>query len=115
MNKSTAGDLVRQRLDKGAVYREVGVKQVCEAGEPRGDGQSSAGWTALAVVEVVRVEWIGSDALNVVYRSNDGPAEVLLYREAEPRLELIRSESEPNLKTRWGKSGQAALRASASP
>ncbi len=31
-----------------------------------------------AVVEVVRVEWIGSDALNVVYRSTDGPAEVLL-------------------------------------
>jgi hypothetical protein len=44
-----------------------------------------------AVVEVVRVEWIGSDALNVVYRSSDGPAEVLLYREAEPRLELVKA------------------------
>ena len=44
-----------------------------------------------AVVEVVRVEWIGSDTLNVVYRSNDGPAEVLLYREAEPRLELVQA------------------------
>jgi hypothetical protein len=41
------------------------------------------------VVEVVRVEWIGSDALNVVYRSTDGPAEVLLFRDAEPRLELV--------------------------
>jgi hypothetical protein len=44
-----------------------------------------------AVVQVVRVEWIGSDALNVVYRGNDGPAEVLLYREAEPRLELMQA------------------------
>jgi hypothetical protein len=43
------------------------------------------------VVEVVRVEWIGSDALNVVYRGSDGPAEVLLFREAEPRLELVRA------------------------
>jgi hypothetical protein len=39
----------------------------------------------------VRVEWIGSDALNVVYRSGDRPAEVLLYREAEPRLELVQA------------------------
>jgi hypothetical protein len=30
----------------------------------------------------VRVEWIGSDALNVVYRSGHGPAEVLLYSDA---------------------------------
>jgi hypothetical protein len=44
-----------------------------------------------AVVEVVRIEWIGSDALTVVYRSNDEPAEVLLYREAEPRLELAQA------------------------
>jgi len=44
-----------------------------------------------AIVEVVRVGWIGSDALNVVYRGNDGPAQVLLYREAEPRLELVQA------------------------
>jgi hypothetical protein len=44
-----------------------------------------------SVVEVVRVEWIGSDALNVVYRGSDGPAEVLLFREAEPRLELVQT------------------------
>jgi hypothetical protein len=52
-------------------------------------GARIRGLAGSAVVEVVRVEWIGSDALNVVYRSNDGPAEVLLYREAEPRLELV--------------------------
>jgi SNF2 family DNA or RNA helicase len=39
----------------------------------------------------VRVEWIGADALNVVYRSTDGPAEVLLFRDAEPRLELVQA------------------------
>jgi hypothetical protein len=51
-----------------------------------------------AVVEVVRVEWIGPDALNVVYRSTDGPAEVLLFRDAEPRLELVQASraSAPN-------------------
>jgi hypothetical protein len=42
-------------------------------------------------VEVVRTEWIGSDALNVVYRDADGPAEVLLFRDAEPRLELVQA------------------------
>src|SRR6202022_1366200 len=42
-------------------------------------------------VEVVRTEWIGSDALNVVYRGSEGPAEVLLYRDAEPRLELVQA------------------------
>src|SRR5262245_65961389 len=42
-------------------------------------------------VEVVRTEWIGADALNVVYRGTDGPAEVLLFRNAEPRLELVQA------------------------
>src|SRR5262249_45125945 len=42
-------------------------------------------------VEVVRTEWIGSDALNVVYRGADGPAEILLFRDAEPRLELVQA------------------------
>jgi superfamily II DNA or RNA helicase len=54
-------------------------------------GSKLRGVAGPAVVEVVRVEWIGSDALNVVYRGNDGPAEVLLYREAEPRLEVIQA------------------------
>ena len=52
-------------------------------------GAKLRGIAGPSTVEVVRVEWIGADALNVVYRSNDGPAEVLLYREAEPRLELV--------------------------
>ena len=51
-------------------------------------GAKLRGLAGSAVVEVVRVEWIGSDALNVVYRSAVGPGEVLLYRDAEPRLEL---------------------------
>jgi hypothetical protein len=45
-------------------------------------GAKLRGVAGAAVVEVVRVEWIGSDALNVVYRSTDGPAEVLLLRDA---------------------------------
>jgi hypothetical protein len=44
-----------------------------------------AGPTAL---EVVRTEWIGADALNVVYRGADTPAEGLLFRDANPRLEF---------------------------
>jgi hypothetical protein len=39
-----------------------------------------------------RTEWIGADALNVVYRGADGPAEVLLFRDAEPRLELVQAK-----------------------
>src|SRR5437868_7624549 len=54
-------------------------------------GAKVRGLAGASPVEVVRTEWIGSDALNVVYRSNDGPAEVLLYREAEPRLELVQA------------------------
>jgi hypothetical protein len=38
----------------------------------------------------VRVEWIGSDALNVVYRGANG-VEVLLYRDSEPTLELLQA------------------------
>jgi superfamily II DNA or RNA helicase len=54
-------------------------------------GARLRGVAGAAVVEVVRVEWIGADALNVVYRGADGPAEVLLFRDAEPRLELIQA------------------------
>jgi hypothetical protein len=42
-------------------------------------------------VEVVRTEWTGSDTPNVVCRGADGPAEVLLFRDAEPRLELVQA------------------------
>jgi hypothetical protein len=44
-----------------------------------------------AIVDVVRTEWIGADALNVFYRGADGPAEVLLFRDAETRLELVQA------------------------
>ena len=54
-------------------------------------GAKLRGIAGPSVVEVVRVEWIGSDALNVVYRGSDGPAEVLLFREAEPRLEQVQA------------------------
>ncbi|SHI03472.1 Type III restriction enzyme, res subunit [Bradyrhizobium erythrophlei] len=54
-------------------------------------GAKIRGVAGPAVVEVVRVQWIGSDALNIVYRGADGPAEVLLYRDAEPRLELVQA------------------------
>jgi hypothetical protein len=52
-------------------------------------GAKVRGLAGALPVEVVRVEWIGADALNVVYRGTDGPAEVLLFRDAEPRLELV--------------------------
>src|SRR5206468_2657209 len=52
-------------------------------------GAKIRGVAGASVVEVVRTEWIGADALNVVYRGADGPAEVLLFRDSEPRLELV--------------------------
>ncbi len=39
----------------------------------------------------MRAEWIGSSALNVVYRGADGPAEIVLFRDNEPRLELLQA------------------------
>jgi hypothetical protein len=62
----------------------LGLEQIVVGAKLRGVAGAS-------VVDVVRVEWIGSDALNVVYRGTDGPAEVLLFRDAEPRLELVQS------------------------
>jgi hypothetical protein len=50
-------------------------------------GAKVRGLAGVVPVEVVRTEWIGADALNVVYRGADGPAEVLLFRDAEPRLD----------------------------
>lgn len=41
-------------------------------------------------VSVVNVEWHGSDALTLVYRSSGGRvAEEILYRHDEPRLEIL--------------------------
>jgi superfamily II DNA or RNA helicase len=54
-------------------------------------GSRVRGLAGPTAVEVVRVEWIGSEALNVVYRGNDGPAEQLVFRDAEARLELVQA------------------------
>ncbi|MFZ4809552.1 MAG: DEAD/DEAH box helicase [Hyphomicrobiaceae bacterium] len=54
-------------------------------------GAKVRGLTGAAIAEVVRVEWIGTDALNVVYRGADGPAEIVLFRDHEPRLELVQA------------------------
>ena len=42
-----------------------------------------------AVVEVVSVEWHGSDALTLLYRGTKGVAEEILYRHDEPRLLIV--------------------------
>jgi len=54
-------------------------------------GAKIRGLSGATAVEIVRAEWIGSDALNVVYRGADGPAEIVLFRENEPRLELLQA------------------------
>src|ERR1700730_14063606 len=54
-------------------------------------GAKVRGLAGTAPVEVLRTEWIGANALNVVYRGADGPAEVVLFRDAEPRLELVQA------------------------
>src|SRR3981081_434420 len=54
-------------------------------------GTKVRGLAGASPVEVVRTEWIGSDALNVVYRGSEGPAEVILFRDAEPRLALVQA------------------------
>jgi len=54
-------------------------------------GAKVRGLAGASPVEIVRTEWIGSDALNVVYRSSDGPAEVVLFRDSEPHLELVQA------------------------
>jgi hypothetical protein len=54
-------------------------------------GAKIRGVAGPVAVEVVRAEWIGSDALNVVYRGADGPAEIVLFWDSEPRLELLQA------------------------
>jgi len=58
-------------------------------------GAKIRGVAGPVAVEVVRAEWIGSDALNVVYRGADGPAEIVLFRDNEPRLELLQATRAP--------------------
>jgi hypothetical protein len=40
-------------------------------------------------VEVVSVEWYGNAAVNVTFRGDDGPRDVIVYRDTEPRLEIV--------------------------
>ena len=54
-------------------------------------GAKIRGVAGPVAVEVVRAEWIGSDALNVVYRGADEAAEIVLFRDNEPRLELLQA------------------------
>ena len=43
-----------------------------------------------AAVTVVNVKWFGSEALEVTYKHPDGKvANELLYRDDEPRLEIV--------------------------
>src|SRR4051794_9577270 len=57
-----------------------------------------------ATVTVVNVQWHGSDALTLVYRSPDGRvANQLLYRHDEPRLEVV-EQGRP-----WSFDGDGAL------
>jgi hypothetical protein len=57
----------------------LGLEKFIAGAKFRGGGAGPS------LTEVVRVGWIASDALNVVYRGSDGPAEVLLFRDAEPQ------------------------------
>src|ERR1700730_18633447 len=54
-------------------------------------GAKVRGLAGAVPVEGVRTEWIGADALTVGYRGAEGPAELLLFRDAEPRLELVQA------------------------
>ena len=52
-------------------------------------GARVAGIVPAGVVELKSVEWVGSQAINVVFRDSNGTvAEATLYREDEPRLKL---------------------------
>ena len=52
-------------------------------------GSQVSGVVAGATVEVVSVEWIGDQAVNLVYRSGSGSvAETTLYRDDEHRLKV---------------------------
>jgi hypothetical protein len=53
------------------------------------NGSRITGIAAGTPVEIVSTEWIGDQAINVVYRqSGAGVAETTLYRDDEPRLTI---------------------------
>jgi superfamily II DNA or RNA helicase len=65
---------------------------------------SVKGIVSSQIVEVISVEWIGDQAINVVYRdSNGGVAEAVLYRDDEHRLE-VQSSGKP-----WSFDGDGAI------
>ncbi|KKZ15391.1 MAG: RNA helicase, partial [Candidatus Synechococcus spongiarum 142] len=67
-------------------------------------GTKVLGLTPGGSVEVVSVEWIGNQAINVVYRSSTGSiAETILYRDDEHRI-VIESRGR-----RWSFDGDGAL------
>ena len=54
------------------------------------NGAMVGGIVSSQPVEIVSVEWIGEQAINVVYRDpNSSVSETVLYRDDEHRLELI--------------------------
>ena len=62
-----------------------------------------------SLVTVVSVQWFGSEALELTYKSPDGKvANQLLYRHDEPRLEVV-EQGRP-----WSFDGDGALKASRS-
>ena len=57
-----------------------------------------------ALVTVVSVQWFGSEALELTYKTSDGKvANELLYRDAEARLEIV-EQGRP-----WSFDGDGAL------
>lgn len=57
-----------------------------------------------SLVTVVSVQWFGSDALELTYKTADGKvANQLLYRDSEPSLELV-EQGRP-----WSFDGDGAL------
>src|SRR5260221_4343571 len=56
--------------------------------ESLGPGAKVRGLDGSKTVEVVSIEWFGDSALNVTFRGEPGPREVILYRDDEPRLEI---------------------------
>lgn len=53
------------------------------------NGASVRGVSSLQTVQVVSVDWIGDQAINVVYRDHNGKIdEIVLYRDDEHRLEV---------------------------
>ncbi len=51
-------------------------------------GAKVRGLDGSKTVEVVSVEWFGDSALNVTFRGEHGPREVILYQDDETRLEV---------------------------